>query len=187
MPFLPSDQLKALGILQEGESLLAKIAHRFDLPRETEEVRTAVSQLATALQRISQVHRFTKGMGLAAPQIGIDRAVAIVQAPEREAITLLNPRVVEGSSEKDEQYEGCLSFFDVRGKVPRSLTITVEHQDIAGTIQTNTFHKGLARLIAHEIDHLHGVLYRKRMRPGVQLIPVSQYRGAGQAWNYSET
>ncbi|WP_262386993.1 peptide deformylase [Streptomyces sp. TRM49041] len=53
-------------------------------------------------------------MGVAAPQLGIDRAAAIVRTADGEVITLLNPRVIEQSSETDEQYEGCWSFFDVQ-------------------------------------------------------------------------
>ncbi|WP_414642608.1 peptide deformylase [Actinocrinis sp.] len=68
-------------------------------------------------------------MGNAAPQIGIVRAVAIVRTAQGETITLLNPRVnprvIDESARTDEQYEGCLSFFDVRGMVPRPLALQV--------------------------------------------------------------
>ncbi|MFF4792901.1 peptide deformylase [Streptomyces sp. NPDC001276] len=46
------------------------------------------------------------------------------------------------------------------------------------------YERGLARLVAHEIDHLNGMLYLGRMRPGVELIPVEQYRQTGRAWAY---
>ncbi len=46
------------------------------------------------------------------------------------------------------------------------------------------FEDGLARLVAHEVDHLFGVLCRDRMRPGTQPIPVTEYRGTGQQWTY---
>lgn len=41
-----------------------------------------------------------------------------------------------------------------------------------------------ARLVAHEVDHLHGLLYRARMQDGVEPIPVSEYRGTGSRWDY---
>ena len=58
-------------------------------------------------------------MGIAAPQIGIARAAAVVQPGESGVgpIILLNPRVTDVSEESDEQYEGCLSFSDVRDQV----------------------------------------------------------------------
>jgi len=121
---------------------------------------------------------------LAAPQIGIDRAVAIGRTPDGEIITLLNPRIIDESVDTDEQYEGCLSFFDVRGSVPRPLAIHVEHQDIDGRRHITAFERGVARLLAHEIDHLEGKLYTDRMLPGVEPVPVSEYGDTGQTWRY---
>ncbi|WP_308250282.1 peptide deformylase [Sphaerisporangium fuscum] len=180
----PSEQMRSIGIVQEGDPILTETARPFDLPTEAEDARRVVAQLVSNLERVSQVHSFAKGMGLAAPQIGIGRAAALVRTPTGEIVTLLNPRVINESSETDEQYEGCLSFFDVRGMVPRPLSIEVEHQDIDGNARITLFEEGMARLVGHEIDHLYGQLYRVRMRAGVEPIPVSQYKGTGQQWNY---
>jgi peptide deformylase len=49
---------------------------------------------------------------------------------------------------------------------------------------TTVYERGLARLVAHEIDHLDGLLYLSRMRPGVEPIPVEQYRQTGRSWTY---
>ncbi|MEW2463105.1 peptide deformylase [Microbacterium sp. NPDC047426] len=179
-----SERMRAVGIVQEGDPILTKTARPFVLPDEAEDARRVVAELISAAERASTVHVFGKGMGVAAPQVGIDRAAAIVRSPEGESITLFNPRIVEESPETDEQYEGCLSFFDVRGKVPRPLAISVEHVDIDGTERITIFERGMARLVMHEVDHLHGLLYRTRMREGVQPIPVSEYRGTGSGWNY---
>lgn len=64
--------------------------------------------------------RVQQGMGVAAPQVGISGAAAILLPtdPGAEPVVMLNPRVISESAEEDEQYEGCLSFFDVRGLVP---------------------------------------------------------------------
>ena len=62
--------------------------------------------------------------------------------------------------------------------------MTVEHQDIDGRRHITLFEDGVARLIAHEIDHLEGILYTARMRPDAEPIPVSEYRGTGTAWTY---
>ncbi|GAA4010697.1 peptide deformylase [Allokutzneria multivorans] len=140
--------------------------------------------LAASMERVSQVHTFGKGMVIAAPQVGIGRAAALVRTPEGELITLLNPRVIDESAEADEKYEGRLSFFGVREMVPRPLAIDVEYADIDGNARIATFVQGLARLVAHEIDHLEGRLYTDRMRSGVSTISVEQYTGTGQKWNY---
>lgn len=180
----PADQMQALGIAQEGEPVLGEPARPFDLPDEAEDARRVVAQLVSTLERVGQTHTFAKGMGLAAPQINIGRAAAVVRTSNGEMITLLNPRVIGQAADTDEQYEGCLSFFDVRGMVPRPLGIEVEHQDADGTMRITAFEHGVARLVFHEVDHLNGVLYRERMRPGVKPIPVAQYKGTGQSWAY---
>jgi peptide deformylase len=180
----PSDIMRGLGVVQVGDPILRQTAKVFDLPTEAEDARRVVAQLLSAVERIAQAHVFGKGMGIAAPQIGIDRAAALVRAPDGDMITLFNPSIVETGTSTDEQYEGCLSFFDVRGQVPRPLVIHVEHTDIAGHKKITIFERGLARLVAHEVDHLHGRLYTDSMRPGVSPIPVEQYRGTGNAWTY---
>ncbi|SNQ50661.1 Peptide deformylase [Frankia canadensis] len=181
----PSEQMAATGIVQAGESILRQPARFFELPGEAEDARRVVAELSSAMERVSALHTFGKGMGIAAPQIGINRAAAIVRSADEDTITLLNPRVIESSPETDQQYEGCLSFFDVRGLVPRPLELHVEHTDISGRQHITVYRQGLARLVAHEIDHLFGQLYTDRMRPGTAPIPVEQYRGTGSAWTYS--
>jgi peptide deformylase len=180
----PREAMRSLGIVQDDDPLLRKPTRPFDLPTEAEDARRVVAQLHSTMERVATAHTFGKGMGLAAPQIGIDRSVALVRTPDGEAFTLLNPRVIEESSETDEQYEGCLSFFDVRGMVPRPLVLHVEHQDIDGNRRITVFERGVARLVAHELDHLDGKLYTDRMAPGAEPIPVSEYRGTGKTWRY---
>ncbi|WP_310726194.1 peptide deformylase [Streptomyces sp. N2A] len=182
----PSQRMREIGVVQYGAPVLAEPAHPFDLPAERGDAERAIEMLFASMERIGQVRPFAKGMGLAAPQIGIGRAAATVQPPGRDTapIVLLNPRITAASAEMDEQYEGCLSFCDVRGLVPRPLTITVKATGLDGTTITTVYERGLARLIAHEIDHLNGLLYTARMRPGVEPIPVVEYRQTGRAWTY---
>lgn len=182
----PSEQMRNLGVVQHGAPVLTEATRHFDLPAERDTAEQAVEMLFTSMERITQVHPFAKGMGIAAPQIGIARAVAVVQPPETGAgaLVLFNPRVTVTSEKVDEQYEGCLSFFDVRGLVPRPLRITVETTTLDGTTVTTVYERGLARLVDHEVDHLNGLLYLNRMRPSVRPIPVEQYRQTGRAWAY---
>ncbi|MFC9225218.1 peptide deformylase [Streptomyces hygroscopicus] len=185
MDMRPSQQMRDLGVVQYGTAILAEPARAFDLPAERDEAERITDELFAAMERISQVHPFVKGMGIAAPQIGIGRAAAVVQPPgDVPAVILLNPRITDRSEETDEQYEGCLSFFDVRGLVPRPLKITVETTSLTGEAVTTAYERGLARLIHHEIDHLNGLLYTTRMRTGVDPIPVEEYRQTGRAWAY---
>lgn len=177
--------MRDLGVVQHGADILAEPARAFTLPAECNEAERITDELFAAMERIGQVHPFAKGMGIAAPQIGIGRAAAVVQPPaDAPAIILLNPRITDRSDDADEQYEGCLSFFDVRGLVPRPLKITVETTALTGETVTTVYERGLARLVHHEIDHLDGLLYTTRMRTGIDPIPVEEYRQTGRAWAY---
>ncbi|WBB80846.1 peptide deformylase [Micromonospora sp. WMMD882] len=180
----PRQRMVELGIAQEGDPVLDRPATPFALPGEADEAGRLVDRLRATMSRIATVHVFAKGMGLAAPQVGVSRSAALVRAPDGAELVLLNPRVLDESPETDEQYEGCLSFFDVRGLVRRPTRIEVAHQQADGRTVVTGFRDGLARLVAHEIDHLDGRLYRERMPPGVEVIPVARYRGTGARWSY---
>lgn len=181
-----SDRMHAAGIVQRGADLLRQPARQFDLPVDQNHAREVVARLRTALERLDELHPFRKGVGLAAPQLGIPWAAAMVRPPERDAepVLLLNPRVVDAALETDEQYEGCLSFFDLRGLVPRPLRIDVEHTRWDGTPVITSFECAMARLVSHEIDHLEGRLYIDRMDPDVPLVPVEEYSESGTPWRY---
>ena len=181
-----SEWMASAGVVQRGAAVLGQSARVLNLPTQESVARDVVQRLLTALDRIGDLHTFGKGVGLAAPQLGLGWAVAAVQPPDEEAepIILLNPRVVAASAETDEQYEGCLSFFDVRGLVARPLRLEVEHSAATGTRIITVFEQGLARLVAHEIDHLEGKLYVDHMAPGATLVPVEEYQGIGDPWRY---
>jgi peptide deformylase len=178
----PSERMAAIGIVQQGDPILGAVAREFELPREAERARQLLDQLSAVSERASRLHRFAKGMGLAAPQIGVGRRAALVRTAAKQIFALVNPRVVEESSDLEEQYEGCLSFFDVRGMVTRPVTIRVRHQDLAGDVLVTTFEYTIARLVGHEIDHLDGRLYPGRMAPDAKLVPIAQYDGTGRRW-----
>jgi peptide deformylase len=161
-----SELMRGAGILQRGAPMLDRAARWFELPEQTALASDVVSRLLDAVQRVSMLHEFHKGLGLAAPQIGIDWAAAVVEPPEPDddgPVVLLNPRIVGESVDHDEQYEGCLSFFDVRGLVSRPLLVEVEHEELTGERRVTTFRRAMARLVAHEVDHLGGLLYPDRM------------------------
>ena len=172
-----SERMRAAGIVQRGAEVLRTPVRRFELPRDEAAARDVIARLLAALDEVGAQHLFTKGMGLAAPQLGVDWSAAVVRpaAPDTEPVVLLNPRVLGESTDTDEQYEACLSFFDVRGAANRPLWIDVENTLLNGERVVRRYERALARLVGHEIDHLHGVLYVDRMRPGSRLIPVEEY------------
>jgi len=179
-----SERMVTAGIVQRGDPVLTTPARWFDLPEESDRARDVLTALTEALDRVAKLHRFTKGIGLAAPQIGQPVAASVVRpAGSRELLVLLNPRIIAASAETDHQFEGCLSFFDVRGLVPRALSITVEAAQLSGERHQMTYDQALARLVAHEVDHLDGHLYTDRMPGGAPLLPIEEY-GEGRPWVY---
>jgi peptide deformylase len=184
----PSELMRGAGILQRGAPMLERVARWFDLPEQSSLASEVVSRLLDAVGRVRELHEFHNGLGLAAPQIGIDWAAAVVCPPgDADAappLILLNPRIVGESVDHDQQFEGCLSFFDVRGVVSRPLLVEVEHETYDGDRTVSTFRDALARLVTHEVDHLHGLLYADRMPAEGRLVPVEEYREARQPWNY---
>jgi peptide deformylase len=188
VPDRPSARMVRAGIRQRDDVLLRQRARTFVLPAQQATARDVVDRLRAALDVVVGLHEFRKGVGLAAPQLGLDWAAAVVRPPDPDAgaIVLLNPTVVGESTEQDERYEGCLSFFDVRGQVPRPLHLEVEHSMLDGSRRVAVFSDGMARLVAHEMDHLEGWLYDDRMRPGARLVPVEEYEEAGQSWSYTD-
>ncbi|MEU8482305.1 peptide deformylase [Streptomyces sp. NPDC048641] len=86
-PPTASDTMKSIGIVQEGDPVLTQLTRPFELPRDSAEAREVVAALHAAADRATAVHTFGKGIGVAAPQIGIGRRVAIVRPAEGEAIT----------------------------------------------------------------------------------------------------
>lgn len=81
----PSEKMAELGIGQEGDPILGEPAARFVLPDEAEDARWVIAQLVSTMERVGHVHAFAKGMGIAAPQIGIRRTVAVVPDGDRAA------------------------------------------------------------------------------------------------------
>ncbi|MBQ7770623.1 MAG: peptide deformylase [Clostridia bacterium] len=98
-----------------------------------------------------------EGAGLAAPQVGILRRLAVVDVDEGY-FELINPKII---AQKGEQsgWEGCLSVRGKSGIVSRPMKVTVVYQDRNGQQQTIKAKGFFARAICHELDHLDGVLY----------------------------
>ena len=102
-------------------------------------------------------------MGLAAPQIGIDEQIAIVDIDETSGtIEMINPEILETSGEQTGP-EGCLSFPGFFGEVSRPYYVKVKAHDRKGRKYTLEAEDYLARAIQHEIDHLHGILFTSKV------------------------
>ncbi len=103
-----------------------------------------------------------KGVGLAAPQIGIGKKIAVIDVSngerEEDKLVLINPSIVKIEG-KQEGEEGCLSIPGFREQVKRGRQVTVRAQDVKGVVFEKTGEDLLARAFLHETDHLYGKLY----------------------------
>jgi peptide deformylase len=104
----------------------------------------------------------SNGVGLAAPQVGVSLRVAVLQMPEEEPFSIINPDIVKRSGER-EVVEGCLSVPGYQGEVKRSVTVTVKGLDREGQRMRIKADGLLAQALEHEIDHLDGILYVDRI------------------------
>jgi peptide deformylase len=102
------------------------------------------------------------GVGLAAPQIGIAKRIAVVDVTfkddPRAKLVLINPEIVNKEG-RQRGTEGCLSIPEFREEVTRPQRVTVRAQDIDGKFYEHTGEDLLARAFVHETDHLNGKLY----------------------------
>lgn len=155
-----------LPVAQRGEAILTLVATPI---AETEFASTWLNALADAMQD-TMLER--NGVGIAAPQVYISKRVIIVasrpnprypDAPEMNAVVMVNPEVLSFSDETVLGEEGCLSVPDERGLVSRAQKITVRYRTLIGDSVESEFSGFPARIVQHEVDHLNGVLFLERL------------------------
>lgn len=132
-----------------------------ELRKISREVRIINKHVLTLLDDMKETLHVEEGVGLAAPQVGVLRRVAVVDFGEKY-YELINPRILKASGELIGE-EGCLSVPGVRGKVKRPETITVTYLDRMGKRHKEEITGILARVFCHEIDHLDGILFVDKM------------------------
>ena len=111
--------------------------------------------------------------GLAAPQIGVPLRIAVIELPDQELITLINPEIVKKEGERIVQ-EGCLSIPGYFGEVKRAETVKVKAQDRYGKQFRLKAEGFLAQALEKEIEHLDGVLYIDHLESREKLFEVAQ-------------
>ena len=132
------------------------------------------------VERMAAIMRDASGVGLAAPQIGSLRRLAVLRsADDGPVVALCNPRIVWRSDEEDVAEEGCLSLGEITVEVSRPVAIRVEAQDLSGRpleLEPEGFE---ARVIQHEVDHLDGVLILDRTTPEQRREALRALRNGG--------
>jgi peptide deformylase len=130
-------------------------------------------ELAQLIVDMHDTMRALNGAGLAAPQIGVGLQVVIFEVdanpryPDAESVpftVLINPLLTPLSAVIEEGWEGCLSVPGMRGLVPRHADLRYQGFDAAGQPIDRSVSGFHARVVQHEVDHLHGILYPMRIR-----------------------
>lgn len=145
---------RLLPVRQDGDPVLRQKAKK-------------VSRIDDSLRRLiddmfhTMYNNETRGIGLAAPQVGVGLRIIVVdmQDDEHEPVALINPEIVKASKEMVVGVEGCLSVPGLRGDVERHEWVTVKARDDQGHDTRLRAEGWFARCLQHEIDHLDGVLY----------------------------
>jgi peptide deformylase len=127
------------------------------LRKVSREVRQITPHILTLLDDMKDTLHAEEGVGLAAPQVGVLRRIAVVEY-EEQYFELINPWIIDFSGEAVEE-EGCLSIPGIRGRVKRPESVTVRYIDRHGKRKKVTVAGITARGFCHEIDHLDGVLF----------------------------
>jgi len=146
-----------------GDEVLKKIS---------EEVTAFNSHLHELAEELGKTLKRKRGLGLAAPQIGILKrifVISIAECPEARAqlpqpLLLINPRIVESTGAEVGE-EGCLSFPGLSIELERAAKVRVEYQDLEGKPQVLETCGIVARAVQHELDHLDGILLLDHVTP----------------------
>lgn len=139
-----------------AEPLSLRIYPDSVLRRVCEPVERFDSELRDLLDEMLRLMRVERGIGLAAPQVGITRRLFVCEI-EGQSMALINPTIEEGAG-GDDMVEGCLSLPDTQVDVTRKQEIRVAAYDARGRLKHLVATDLWARVMQHEIDHLNGVL-----------------------------
>ena len=124
------------------------------------------------------------GVGLAAPQVGESLRLFIMSsypnkrypdAPEMIATPVINPQIIDYSSEMIKDWEGCLSIPGIRAPVARHKFIDVKYTDRHGQPVEERLYDFVARIFQHEYDHIEGIVFLDRLEDNSEIITEKEY------------
>jgi len=152
----------AVEVRQIGDPVLHAVAKKPRLARP---------ELETLVARMFASMVVARGIGIAAPQIGVPLRVAIMDVDEA-GIVAVDPKIEWTSDTVEETSEGCLSVRGLYGMLERPVAARMAATDIAGKKFTATGEEFGAQCMLHETDHLSGTLYVDRLKSREDLHPV---------------
>ena len=131
------------------------------LRKQNKDIETIDEKIKTLSNDMIETMYAAPGIGLAAPQIGVNLKVFVMDCTVKKESprTFINPKIVQSSDESEKSEEGCLSFPDQFVEVIRPITCKISFMNLEGNEIVEDFEDLEARCIQHEIDHLNGKLF----------------------------
>lgn len=155
------------------------------LAQKSEQVENITDQIRDLSQKMIRTMGAAPGQGLAAVQIGVLKRVIVmdnnrgVEDDEIEPLVMINPEVTQSQGEAIDE-EGCLSIPAIYADLPRPSQVTVSFTDLDGAHQQTELQGTAARCLAHEVDHLDGILFWDRLSKGRRLwLKLKFYKRLG--------
>ena len=145
--------MAVLKIVKFGDPTLRKVC------RPVDEI---TPRICTLLDDMIETMRDAQGCGLAAPQVGVLRRIAVIEVEDGKVIELINPKIIAYSGEQESE-EGCLSVPGRWGVTRRPMHVTVRALNRKGETVDITGSGLLAKAFCHELDHLDGKLYVEKV------------------------
>jgi len=166
-------------VIRMGHPVLRQTA----APLTDEEIRS--SETKDLVQDLLETMAAEDGIGIAAPQIGVSKQVALVGVPEDSErypdadetplYVVINPKIKFLDETPQGFWEGCLSVPGLRGYVERPRKIQVDFKNLEGEDQSLVLEDFDATVFQHELDHLFGVLYVDRIKDSKQLMYTEEF------------
>jgi len=151
------------------------------LREKAEPVEVFDADLADLAEDMLETMYAAEGIGLAAPQIGISQRIFVIDVldddhPDGGPRVVINPEIVERSSETAKAPEGCLSIPGIEEVVERPARVQLRAQDVSGEWFEVEADELFARALQHELDHLDGVLFLDRVGPLKRRMAVKRWQ-----------
>lgn len=147
----------------------------------------ATTRIQRLIDDMFETMEDSQGIGLAGPQVHEKIRLFVAGVDDEEGtmppVVIINPEVTPIGSDVEEDWEGCLSIPDIRGRVPRALDVRIRALDRHGRSISMTANGFPARVIQHETDHLDGVLFFDRMSSFDSLTFLDEY---SRYWSKSD-
>tara|TARA_X000001036_G_scaffold317937_1_gene296343 strand:- start:456 stop:965 length:510 start_codon:yes stop_codon:yes gene_type:complete len=139
------------------------------LLKQSVKIKKIDTEVKTIAEDLVDTMYSAEGVGLAAPQIGINKRIFVMDCNDgqekREYVIVINPEVISSSEELKTYKEGCLSIPEITEEVVRPEKVQVNYEDLSGKLKTEKLDGLWATCFQHELDHLNGKLFIDYLKP----------------------